>query len=141
MLGAADELRGRGFRVDAAVSRQFRDAVRVVRRLRADGRLPRKVIVHLGNNGILIDPDDCDRIAALAGARRTLYLVTLKIPRWYRDTQNHRLAACAARHGNTRLIDWYAHSRDHPGWFAADGYHLTRRGQASYAAFLDARAG
>jgi hypothetical protein len=139
MLGAAEELRGRGIRVNAVVSRQFHDAVGLVRRLRADGRLRRTVIVHLGHNGILIDADDCDRISALAGPRRTVYLLTLKIPRWYRDTQNRRLAACAARHANTRLVDWFAYSHDHPGWFADDGYHLTPRGQARYAAFVDAR--
>jgi hypothetical protein len=139
MLGAADALRGRGIRVNAVVSRQFRDAVGLVRRLRAEGRLRRVVIIHLGHNGILIDQDDCDRIAELAGGRRTVHLLTLKIPRWYRETQNRRLAACASRHANTRLLDWFAHSHDHPGWFADDGYHLTPRGRARYAAFVDAR--
>jgi hypothetical protein len=66
--------------------------------------------------------------------------VTLKIPRGYRARQNERLAACAERRANTRLIDWYGHSHDHPGWFA-DGYHLTSRGQAKYAAFLATQTG
>jgi hypothetical protein len=139
MLSAAEELRGRGIRVNAVVSRQFRDAVGLIRRLRADGRLRRKVIIHLGHNGILIDPADCDRIAELAGARRTVFLVTLKIPRWYRETQNGRLAACASRHGNTTLLDWFAYSHDHPAWFADDGYHLSPRGQTRYAAFVGDR--
>ena len=52
MLGAKDELVARGFRVNAIVSRQFRDAVPLVEQLKAARRLRRKVIVHLGNNGI-----------------------------------------------------------------------------------------
>jgi hypothetical protein len=138
MLGAKEELTARGFRVNASVSRQFRDAVPLVRRLKEAGKLRRKVVIHLGNNGILIQAADCNRISEIAGRDRTVYLVTLRIPRWYRATQNERLAACAERRANTRLIDWYGYSHDHPGWFADDGFHLTSRGQARYAAFIDA---
>jgi hypothetical protein len=136
MLGAREELAARGFRVNAVVSRQFRDAVPLVEHLKAAGRLRRKVIIHLGNNGILIDAADCDRISEVAGPNRTVYLVNLKIPRSYRRTQNERLAGCAQRRANTLLIDWFHHSRDHPAWFAADGYHLTPTGQMRYAAFV-----
>ena len=141
MLGAKEELSARGFRVNAIVSRQFRDAVPLVKRIKEAGRLRRKVVIHLGSNGILIQAADCNRISEIAGPNRTVYLVTLKIPRWYRATQNERLAACAQRRANTRLIDWYGHSHDHPGWFADDGFHLTPRGQTKYAAFLASKTG
>jgi hypothetical protein len=136
MLGAREELTARGVRVNAVVSRQFRDAVGIVERLKANGRLRRKVIIHLGNNGILIDGDDCDRISQVAGSGRTVYLVNLKIPCSYRRTQNERLAACARRHANTELLSWRTYSLDHPSWFAADGFHLTALGQTRYAAFI-----
>ena len=136
MLGAKDELVARGFRVNARVSRQFRDAVPLVEQLKGAGRLRRKVIIHLGNNGILIDPADCNRISEIAGPNRTVYLVNLKIPRWYRSLQNRRLAACAGRRANTLLVNWFFLSRGHPSWFAADGFHLTPTGQARYAAFV-----
>lgn len=114
MLGAKDELTARGIRVNAVVSRQFRDAVPLVEQLKAAGRLRKKVVIHLGNNGILIDAADCDRISEVAGPNRTVYLVNLKIPRSYRRTQNERLAACAQRRANTLLIDWFHHSRNTP---------------------------
>jgi hypothetical protein len=139
MLGAKDELIGRGIKVNAVVSRQFRDAVPLVEQLKAAGRLRKKVIVHLGNNGILIEGADCDRISEIAGSTRTVYLVNLKIPRSYRRTQNERLAACAQRRANTLLIDWFHYGRNHPSWFAADGYHLTSVGQAKYASFIATR--
>ena len=54
MVGAApalhDRLGAKGF-IDARVSRQFDDGTKVVHDLRAQGRLGRVVIVHLGNNG------------------------------------------------------------------------------------------
>jgi hypothetical protein len=139
MLGAKDELTGRGFKVNAVVSRQFRDAVPIVQQLKAAGRLRKKVVIHLGNNGILIEPADCDRISAIAGPGRTVYLVNLKIPRSYRRAQNARLAACAQRRANTVLIDWFDYSRTHPAWFAADGYHLTGLGQTRYASLIASR--
>ena len=136
MLGAKDELTGRGIRVNAVVSRQFRDAVPLVEQLKASGRLRKKLIIHLGNNGILIEAVDCNRISQVAGTNRTVYLVNLKIPRSYRRAQNERLAGCAQRRANTLLIDWFHYSRSHPSWFAADGYHLTSAGQTKYAAFI-----
>jgi hypothetical protein len=137
MLGARDDLVARGFRVNAHISRQFRDAVGIVRDLKAAGKLRRRIVIHLGNNGILIEGSDCDRISSIAGSRRTVYLVNLKIPRSYRAAQNRRLAACADRHPNTLLLDWFHLSKDHPSWFASDGYHLTSTGAARYASFLD----
>ncbi|HWL90601.1 MAG TPA: hypothetical protein VNP90_04485 [Actinomycetota bacterium] len=139
MLGAREELTARGIRVNASVSRQFRDAVPLVRQLKDAGRLRRKIIIHLGNNGIIIEAADCDRISQIAGANRTVYLVNLKIPRSYRRVQNERLAACAQRRANTVLIDWFNYSRQHPSWFAADGFHLTATGQTKFASIIATR--
>jgi len=136
MLGAREELTARGIKVNAVVSRQFRDAVPLVRQLKSAGRLRRKVIIHLGNNDILIDAADCDRVSEIAGVNRTVYLVNLKIPRSYRRVQNERLAACAQRRANTVLIDWFNFSHQEPSWFAADGYHLTSTGQTKFASFI-----
>jgi len=141
MLGARDELRARGFIVDTETSRQFADAVTIVRHKAASGVLRRKVIVHLGTNGILIEASQCDAIAKAAGAGRHVFLVTVTGPTRYpkiRKAQNTRLRACADRHANTSLIDWYGYSRGHGGWFY-DGMHLTASGQNAYAAYLGSR--
>ena len=136
MLGARQALVARGFRVNAEVSRQFRDVVRLVRDLAAGGHLPVEVIVHLGTNGLL-DGADCDALVRVAGSERHVSLVTVKVPRPYRDANNARLRACAHRHDNVSMIDWYAFSRFHKAWFYEDGYHLTPIGRSEYAAFLD----
>ena len=141
MLGAKSQLQARGFIVDAKVSRQFSEAVSIVKRKAASGVLRRRVIIHLGTNGILIEASQCDQISKYAGAKRRVYLVTVTGPTKYpgiRKTQNVRMRACADRHENTFLVDWYAYSRGHGDWFW-DGMHLTAKGQAAYAAFLDAK--
>jgi len=136
MLGARPALVARGFRVNAEVSRQFDDSIRLVRDLAAGGHLPVNVIVHLGTNG-LIDGADCDRLVQVAGRDRHVWLVTVKVPREYRDVNNARLHACAHRHDNASVIDWYGLSRYHRAWFYSDGYHLRPTGQREYAALLD----
>ena len=136
MQGARKALIARGFRVNAEVSRQFDDSIRLVRDLAAGGHLPVNVIVHLGTNG-LIDGADCDRLAHVAGRDRHVWLVTVKVPRPYRDANNARLHACAHRHDNASVIDWYATSRYHRAWFYSDGYHLRPSGQREYAALFD----
>jgi hypothetical protein len=138
MLGAKPQLRAHGFVVDAVKSRQFYQAVSIVKRKKRHGLLRQKIVIHLGTNGVLIQPGDCDKIARLAGSARRVYLVTVTGPTRYpkiMKVQNTRLRACAARHSNTHLIDWYTHSRGHGNWFY-DKMHLTPKGRTAYASFL-----
>jgi len=136
MLGARTQLIARGFRVNAEVSRQFRDGPHLVHHLAIGGHLPVDVIVHLGTNGLL-EGSDCDALIRAAGPDRHVFLVTIKVPRSYRDPNNRRLRACAHRHANASIVDWYGYSRYHVAWFYSDGYHLTPAGRDAYAAFLD----
>src|SRR6476620_4529987 len=66
MLGAKPQLQARGFVVDAVKSRQFYSAVSIVKRKKRHGLLRQKIVIHLGTNGVLIQPEDCDKIARLA---------------------------------------------------------------------------
>jgi hypothetical protein len=141
MLGAKSRLVARGFVVDVKKSRQFSEAVGIVKRKKRHGLLRRRIVIHLGTNGVLIQASDCDTIARLAGRHRRVYLVTVTGPTKYpkiRKAQNIRLRACADRHRNTLLIDWYGYSRGHGAWFY-DGMHLTQKGQRAYASLLDRR--
>jgi hypothetical protein len=139
MLGAKEELHARGFGiVDAVVSRQFYDAPARVLYWKRRGRLPKNVVIHLGNNGI-VQLSDCSHAVQAAGSHRHVFLVTLKVPRSWRQLDNHRLRICARRYANAYLIDWYGESHDHPVWFARDGYHLTASGQRAYALLVARR--
>src|SRR5438093_4146377 len=124
MLGAKSELKAHGFGiVDAVVSRQFYAAPARVHYWRSLGKLPRNVVIHLGNNGI-VRLSDC-YIAVEEARHRHVFLVNLKVPRSWRKLDNHRLRACAEHFRRAYLINWYGYSHDHPSWFASDGYHLT----------------
>jgi hypothetical protein len=137
MLSAKDELNAYEIHVHAKVGRQFAEGVMVVQRLKDDGILAKRVIVHLGTNGP-IDPADCDQVVATAGPKRRVFLVTNKVPRDWQDPNNDILNACASAYDNVWVIRWYAYSTGHPHWFADDRYHLSTEGQAMYADFIDA---
>lgn len=139
MAGAAGELHDAFFRiVDTATSRQFSTADDRVRYWRSRGKLPENVVIHLGNNG-WVEPAACNAAVTAAGSARNVFLVTVKVPRFWRQTNNERLRACADRYASAYLIDWYAYSRSHPSWFYSDGYHLTSTGQRAYASFVAQR--
>jgi hypothetical protein len=140
MLGAKPQLLARHFNhVDAVVSRQFSAAASVIIHWRNEGLLPHIVVVHLGTNGS-ITATECD--AAVRAVRaRAIYLVTDKVPRRYRNANNATLKACVGRHANAHLIDWFAYSHLHPGWFYSDGYHLTPSGRIAYAKFIASHSG
>jgi hypothetical protein len=136
MLGAAGGLRARNFRVDAEVSRQFVTGIGVVQRLARSGQLPRKVILHLGNNGT-VPGDACRRLGRSIGPHRMLWLISLKVPRSWQDANNRILRTCAHRHERVVLIPWNIRAHGHPGWFASDGYHLTGSGRVAYTTLVD----
>jgi hypothetical protein len=136
MLGAAGSLRARGFTVNATVSRQFTTGVALVRDLTRSGRLPRKVVFHLGTNGVVL-ADVCDQMVRVIGHQRVIWLVTLKVPRSWQEPNNRKLRACAHRHRRAHLIPWNSYSHGHPSWFASDGYHLTSSGRVAYARLID----
>jgi hypothetical protein len=89
----------------------------IVRNLAENGHLRRTIVIHLGTNGVLIQPSQCDSISRIARSRRRVFLVTVTGPTRYpiiRRTQNTRLRACADRRANTYLIDWYPRRRASP---------------------------
>ena len=134
MRGARTQLRARGFMVNATVSRQFWEGVDLVERLARNGELPRRAVVHLGNNGYL-SMESCHQLVDAVG-RRELAFVNLRLPRSWRRENNDRLERCARGAPNVHVIDWAGHARGHDAWFADDGYHLTPLGARRYAGYL-----
>ena len=126
MLGAREELHARGFRiVDAVESRQFYSAASRVRYWKGAGKLPKNVVIHLGNNGIVLR-SDCSHAVQAAGRRR-VFLVTLKVPRSWRVVDNRRLRRCARRFGNgVRGSDQPPHRRGRLRSRGVASIHSTR---------------
>ena len=93
-------------------------------------------MVHLGNNGTAVRAA-CDRLSRVVTSDRRLWLVTVKVPRPWRGSNNRILRACAKRHEHIRLIPWNAYAQAHGSWFTSDGYHLTPIGRVRYTQLVD----
>jgi hypothetical protein len=131
MLGAARQLRVRGVDVDAAQNRQWNTGTSVLRMRAASGRLPRVVVVHLGNNGAINAAQLDAMIAALAGHR--VVFVNAHEPRSWQRQVNDTLRDGVARWPGTALLDWDAAGTAHPEWFWSDRIHLRPQGAEAYA--------
>ncbi|HTD51300.1 MAG TPA: hypothetical protein VK771_11905, partial [Acidimicrobiia bacterium] len=133
MLGAEQSLRYYipGIYIDAKVSRQFWDATSVLEVYKAQGLLPRTVIVHMGTNGAFSDAQFAQMMAVLG--TRTVFFVNAHEPRYWELEVNDRLAADVQKYPNAHLIDWHNDAGPHQNWFVSDGIHLTGAGAEAYA--------
>lgn len=107
MLAAAPQLQARfpGIAIDAAVSRQMRQAPEIVGALAAAGQLRPFVVIGLGTNGP-IDPATLHELRRLIGPERSLVLVSTQAPRGWIPEVNAHLSAFAADYREVVIADW-----------------------------------
>jgi lysophospholipase L1-like esterase len=136
MLGAKWILEKRGMDiVDAKVSRQ---AITGPGLLEERGeRLPTYVVVHLGTNGTYT-LEQCTDLVKAAGPERTVFLVTIKVPRKWEEVNNAMLRDCASkfRADRVKLLDWNAVASARPELLYADGVHLRPDGAKAFARLI-----
>ena len=133
MLGAKSQLKAAGVtKVDAVVSRQASVGPGLVRDRGAS--LPEHVVVHLGTNGTYT-LKMCRRLVRAGGPARTVYLVTVKVPRAWEDVNNRMLRRCDAKFRSDQvvLVDWNSVASKNPEYLYADGYHLRPEGAKAFA--------
>ena len=137
MLGAEQSLHDTipGIFVDAKVSRQFWDATVVLQAYKDEGLLPGKIVIHMGTNGAFRDVQ-FEQLMSVIGPNRQVWFVNAHEPRPWEKDVNDRLLVDVRRYPNAHLIDWHLTSSTHPGWFVADGIHLTGPGARHYAELI-----
>jgi hypothetical protein len=134
MLAAAPQLQDRfpGIAIDAAVSRQMRQAPEIVRALLESDRLRSTVVLGLGTNGPL-DPATLDEVRGLLGPDRTLVLVSAQAPRGWTEGVNAHLTDFAGRYRLVELSDWRAAISPQLALLARDQIHPGAAGGRVYA--------
>jgi peptidoglycan/LPS O-acetylase OafA/YrhL len=138
MLGAKDYLRRSlpGIQVDAEVGRQGRDAIKLLRRLNVEGKLPDTVLIHMGTNGYL-PADQFRQLMRELADRKQVFLVNVHASRRWEADNNRLLSELdSGDYKNIRIIDWATVAKDHDEYFVADGIHLTGKGIQAYAAVI-----
>jgi peptidoglycan/LPS O-acetylase OafA/YrhL len=132
MLGCTRQLNAalaHRVRVDARVGRQILDTVKDLNRLRVRHRLPKTVVIQVGNNGPLWFRDLVKLKHALRGIPDVV-VVNVRNDTSWQDESNHALASWLHDWPAAHLADWYGHSTTN---MLEDGTHPWPYGCTIYA--------
>jgi peptidoglycan/LPS O-acetylase OafA/YrhL len=132
MLGCEAQLRTalhRRVRIDATVGRQIDDTIKDLDRYRSRQRLPKTVVIQIGNNGPLWYRDLVRLRHALRGVPLVVIVNVRNATSWQREA-DHALANWVRGWRAAHLADWYGNSNDA---MLSDGTHPWPRGCRIYA--------
>lgn len=121
--------------LDSYVGRRPDQALSVLQQYLDQGVVGRVVILQAFSN-VPATNEQLEQMVAACGPDRAIFLVNVRIPESEEAQINQSLAACAERHDNVVLIDWYGLSDGSPDWIYPDGEHLTPTGQPLYIAMI-----
>jgi len=136
MLGASsalDSAFGPNLHIDAVVSRQPNATIDRISAYRAEGSLPSRVIVHIGDNGPVYYADAQRLKAALAGVPLVV-LVNVRVDTSWQGEVNSELRQTVQGWHQATIADWYDASSA-PG-LLADGTHTTPEGAKLFAGVI-----
>ena len=136
MLGASAALEsalGPELHIDAVVSRQPEATIGRLFAYRAAGSLPRRVIVHIGDNGPVYYADVLRLKAALAGVPLVV-IVNVRVDTSWQDEVNSELAYAVKGWHEATIADWYDASAG--AGVLVDGTHTSPHGAQLFAALI-----
>jgi peptidoglycan/LPS O-acetylase OafA/YrhL len=106
-------------RVDATVGRQIDDTIDDLQRLRRHHKLPKTIVIQVGNNGPLFY-DDLTRLRRALHGIPNVIVVNVRNATSWQDESNHALVGWLHDWPSAHLADWYARSTDK---MLSDGTH------------------
>ena len=127
-----------GIAIDGKIGQQLWQVQDAMPQLKAEGMIRKRVIIELGTNGPYT-PAQLVALLRSLGPTERIVLVNTRVPDPWEQEVNETIAQVAKTFPHTTMVNWYALSADHLGWFYPDGVHLDPEG-ASYYASLMARA-
>ncbi len=139
MLAAAPQLQARfpGIAIDAAVSRQMRQAPEIVRALASQDLLRPIMVIGLGTNGS-IDVATLHEVRGILGPDRQLVLVSAQAPRGWIPGVNVSLVAFADDYREVVIADWHSAIAPRLDLLARDQVHPGPTGGGIYAGAIEA---
>ncbi len=124
-----------GIEIYARIGQQIWQVQAAVPKLRAEGVIGSRVIVELGTNATY-PPGSLVALLHSLGDVQRVVLVNTRVPRPWQDSVNATIAAVARSYPHATMVNWFAASAGHPGFFYPDGVHLDPTGAAYYARLL-----
>jgi peptidoglycan/LPS O-acetylase OafA/YrhL len=111
-----------GIKIDAKVSRHLSEAIPIIKKLAANGKLRPILVLGLGTNG-LVDSHKLDEVMTIVGPNTDIVLINAQAPRDWIPGVNKILARYAQTHRNVELANWHAAIRPHIDYLATDLIH------------------
>jgi hypothetical protein len=134
MLGAAPQLRRRGFEIDVRGCRQMSEGLALLSARRAGGTLPDVVVIALGTNWT-VTTGQIRAALRILGPERVLGLVTPPEVGGVASSDQAVMRAAGRRWRlRVKVLDWVRASAGH-SW-TWDGMHLKPEGAVAYARLL-----
>lgn len=124
--------------IDAAISRQVKDSLDILRDYKERKLLSSVVLIGLGTNGPF-SPEDFKSIMNTIGSDRKVFWINVHVPnRPWQDEVNKSLAQFTNEYSNLKIIDWYDFSNKNTDWFIDDLTHLNalKDGPNYYGEFI-----
>ena len=120
--------------VDAKVSRQFVELPNILKSLKDENKLRKKVIVHLGTNGVINKKSFDDAMEILGD--REIYFINTVVPKPWEKGINKNLEEWTAEYKNVHIIDWHKYAKGDKELFFKDATHPKPEGAKKYAEFI-----
>lgn len=121
--------------IDTADGRSPSEALQAFKGYLKQDVVDSTVVLCLGNEEAL-SSSDVEAFVTAMGADRHLWIVTVRTPAVWGESNNKVFKDVADAHKNVDLIDWYAETADHEEWIGEDGNHLTSKGVDAYASLI-----
>nr|WP_239121876.1 acyltransferase family protein [Corynebacterium minutissimum] len=134
MLASSDALMERfpGILIDAAVSRQYSEAIDSLRALKDSGQLRSTVFLGLGTNGAA-DAGRLDELLDIVGPERTVVFAVPYGDRDWMGQARSEIVQAASQRENVYLADWCGTAQENPALMYDDGVHPLPEGANLYA--------
>lgn len=132
-LAAAKQLTKsmKGAYIDAEVSRHFKEAPKILKKLEKKGKLRDFVVISLSTNSKALQKD-IDAILEVTGDRKVIFVTGHADRSWIKPT-NKILKKTAKEHSSVHVADWSGVISQHDDELAKDGIHPSEKGSKRYA--------
>lgn len=122
-----------GIRVDAKSSRQWPEGLTRIRTALDEGSVRRGVVIALGTNAGLPEPDLLRDALDSLGTERLVVVVNIHGKSTWTDAVNEDIARIANEYANVTVADWHTAIGEHRDLLQADGVHPGIEGAHLYA--------
>ena len=123
----------RGSVVNAEGSRSITSAAGILASYKANGPLPKIIVIALGTNAYVYSENLLQGIVDVAGEGHAFIFVTAYAGQYPREQQNGVMRSFAATRSNVYIADWEAIAKNNMSFFWADRIHVAPPGRQALA--------